>query len=101
MSYVCNVFNTLLSLALRNTTVMQSAGVKVRLPPFLLYESDILFGDGPTKHMQLLSGEFLGFNSGVIEDYGHLGCDAASLGNWFLLTQRFNVTSQKTGTLNP
>ena len=51
MSYACNTFNSLLSVVPRNTTVVQSAGVKVKLPPFSLYESDILFHDGPAKYV--------------------------------------------------
>jgi hypothetical protein len=53
-SHACNTFNSVLSVILRNATVVQSCGVKVKLPPFLLYESDILFDAGPTKYVLLL-----------------------------------------------
>ena len=50
-SHACNNFTSVLSVILRNATVVQSCGVKVELPPFLLYESDILFDAGPTKYV--------------------------------------------------
>jgi len=94
-SHACSM----LSVILRNATVVQSCGVKVKLPPFLLYEPDILFDAGPTKYVLLLLSEFLGSNSRIIGDCGFLGCDASYLGDWFPLKQRFNETSQTSGTL--
>ena len=98
-SHACNAVNSALSMILRNATVVQSCGVKVKLSPFSLYESDILFDAGPTKYVLLLLSEFLDSNSSIIVDCGLLGCDASYLGDWFPLKQRFNATSQKTGTL--
>ena len=97
-SHACNTFNSLLSVILRNATVVQSGGVKVKLPSFLLYESDILFDAGPTKYVLLLLSEFLGSNSRIVGDCGFLGFDASCLGDWFPLKQRFNKTSQMSGT---
>ena len=67
-SHACNTFNSVLSVILRNATVVQSCGVKVKLPPFLLYESDILFDAGSTKYVLLLLSEFVGSISRMIGD---------------------------------
>jgi len=92
-SHACSPFYSVLSVILRNATVVQSCGVKVKLPPFLLYESDILFGARPTKYVLLPLSEYLVSNSRIIRDCGFLGCDALYLGDLFPLKQRFHETS--------